>query len=105
MVDTVFFRLGVDDDVIPVNEAELPVYAREEYIYRTLERRRWVSQTERHPDEAVRTHMGDERCFAPICLIDGNPPVPGIAISSRKYLGLSDQIDAVVHLRDVICRP
>ncbi len=49
--------------------------------------------------------MGDERCFVPIGLVDGNLPVPGVSIKSRKDVGLSERVDAVVHTRDGICFP
>ncbi len=49
---------------------------------------------------AVRAHVGDKHCFVATALVNGDLPVPGIAVDRRKDLRLSDLVDAIVHPRD-----
>jgi len=60
MLDMLLLRLGVDDDVVEVYQATLPLDAGQDDVQCPLERRGRVLQPERHPLVVVGPLVADD---------------------------------------------
>jgi len=100
MLEMLFMIPREDDHVVKVHEAHLPPYAREDHVKSSLERRRGIAKTKRHPCVTVRADMTRERRLVAIFLGDGYLPVSPQRIEHREDFRMAQAIDAVVHPRE-----
>jgi len=95
--DVLLLRLGIDDYVVEVHQAALPLDAGQDDVQRPLECRGRVFQPEGHAFVVVGPLVADEGRLFAVAVGDEHMPVSGVAVQRRQDLGLAEAVDALVH--------
>jgi len=95
--DVLLDRPGEDNHVVQINQAGLPLDARQDHVYGPLEGGRRVRQTEMETDVLVGSIVASRGRL--VLVLDGhrNLPVAGVPVQHGEDRRLAQEVDAIVH--------